>query len=157
MIVKPDQMSQGKGIFITNHLEKIDLKELSVVQEYLTEPYLIDGLKFDLRLYVLVVSCDPLRIYIHKEGLVRFATQPYSKIDVCSEKMLLRNLFMHLTNYAVNKENPEFKQATSVEDGHSHKRTMTQLVRRLKAEGKDTELMYEQINEIVIKTMISCQ
>jgi len=88
---------------------------------------------------VLVVSCDPLRIYIHKEGLVRFATEPYSKIDVCSEKTLLRNLFMHLTNYAVNKENPEFKQAASVEDEQSHKRTMTQLVKRLKAEGKDTD------------------
>lgn len=74
MIVKPDQMSQGKGIFLTNEIEKIDLRELSVVQEYLNDPYLIDGLKFDLRLYVLVVSCDPLRIYIHKEGLVRFAT-----------------------------------------------------------------------------------
>jgi tubulin polyglutamylase TTLL6/13 len=74
MIVKPDQMSQGKGIFLTNEIEHIDLRELSVVQEYLNDPYLIDGLKFDLRLYVLVVSCDPLKIYIHKEGLVRFAT-----------------------------------------------------------------------------------
>jgi len=74
MIVKPDQLSQGKGIFITNSIENIDLRELSVVQEYLNEPYLIDGLKFDMRIYVLVVSCDPLRIFIHKEGLVRFAT-----------------------------------------------------------------------------------
>lgn len=31
MIVKPDQMSQGKGIFITNEIEKIDLREISVV------------------------------------------------------------------------------------------------------------------------------
>lgn len=101
----------------------------------MTDPYLIDGLKFDLRLYVLVVSCDPLRIYIHKEGLVRFATQPYNPIDVTSEKTLLKNLFMHLTNYALNKENPEFKQASSVEDDQSHKRTMTQLVKRLRQDG----------------------
>jgi tubulin polyglutamylase TTLL6/13 len=74
MIVKPDQLSQGKGIFLTNEIEKIDVKELSVVQEYLNTPYLIDGLKFDIRIYVLVLSCDPLEIFVHKEGIVRFAT-----------------------------------------------------------------------------------
>lgn len=75
MICKPDHMSQGKGIFLTNDIDKIDLiDEPFVVQEYLNTPFLIDGLKFDMRLYVLIMSCDPLKIYLHKEGLVRFAT-----------------------------------------------------------------------------------
>lgn len=77
MIVKPDQLSQGKGIFLTSEMEKIDANQLTVVQEYINDAYLIDGLKFDMRVYVLVTSCDPLRIFVHKEGLVRFATQPY--------------------------------------------------------------------------------
>jgi len=74
MIVKPDYMSQGKGIFLTNEIDKIDLKDISVVQEYINRPYLLDGLKFDMRVYVLVLSCEPLRIHIHREGLVRFCT-----------------------------------------------------------------------------------
>ena len=34
------------------------------------QPMLLDGYKFDLRVYVLVSSCDPLRIFLYKDGLV---------------------------------------------------------------------------------------
>ena len=65
MVVKPDCMSQGKGIFLTNNLDDIPNQETHVVQEYLKEPYLIDELKFDIRLYVLILSCEPLKIFMY--------------------------------------------------------------------------------------------
>lgn len=42
-----------------------------------SQPFLIDGFKFDMRIYVLITSCDPLRIFMYEEGLARFATMPY--------------------------------------------------------------------------------
>ena len=64
-----------RGIFLLkseNLLEILDRKKEQelpingVVQEYLESPLLISGQKFDLRLYVLIQSCDPLSIYLFK-------------------------------------------------------------------------------------------
>jgi tubulin polyglutamylase TTLL6/13 len=65
MICKPDHEAQGRGIFLTNDIEQLQLVEPMIVQEYVNDPFLIDGLKFDLRIYVLVVSSDPMKIFMH--------------------------------------------------------------------------------------------
>lgn len=49
-----------------------------MIQEYMDKPYLINGFKFDIRMYVLVSSFDPLRVYVFDDGLVRFCTMKYS-------------------------------------------------------------------------------
>ena len=118
MIVKPSESCQGKGIFMIHDIDRIKdhinfsdkAKMLNgqgyVVQRYIANPYLLDGLKFDLRLYVVVTSCSPLTIFWHKAGLARFATLPYS-LPAKTNKDMSQNV--HLTNYAVNKDSEHFK------------------------------------------------
>lgn len=74
--MKPEGASQGKGIHLVRTWEEIDSvdEQKCVVQKYLKKPLLIDGLKFDLRLYVLVTSMDPLRVFLHHDGFIRFCT-----------------------------------------------------------------------------------
>jgi len=62
-------LSQGRGIFLTQDVDKVPLNEPLVAQAYISNPLLIDGYKFDIRMYILVSSCDPLRIYkVSNEG-----------------------------------------------------------------------------------------
>ena len=53
---------------------QVPLDEPMVVGKYIDNPLLVNGHKWDLRLYVAVTSYDPLTIYLYEEGLVRFAT-----------------------------------------------------------------------------------
>ena len=54
-----------------------------------------------MRIYVLITSINPLRIYIYEKGLVRFSTEAYDPTD-------LMNRYRHLTNYSLNKNNDKF-------------------------------------------------
>lgn len=65
---------------------------------------MIDGFKYDLRIYVFINGISPLRIYVYNDGLARFATEKYEKPNDKN----INNLFMHLTNYAINKESVNF-------------------------------------------------
>ena len=70
----------------------------------MAKPYLIDNLKFDLRIYALILGVEPVRVFVFQEGLARFATEEY----VGPQKGNLENLFMHLTNYAIQKKSDAF-------------------------------------------------
>lgn len=153
-IVKPEASCQGRGIFLTRTFESIEPGEHYVVQKYIEKPYLIDGLKFDLRVYVLLAGCDPLRIYIFNDGLTRFATEKYQNPSGKN----LSNMCMHLTNYAINKGNPNFIFNTSEEnDNEGHKRSLKALFRILESQGKDTKTLWKEIKKLIIKTFCSVQ
>jgi tubulin polyglutamylase TTLL4 len=102
-ILKPVAASCGRGIKIISHSQKVNQKEGILASKYLDEPHLIKGLKYDLRIYVLVTNFNPLKVYIYDDGLVRFATEKYTK-DVKT----LNKKFVHLTNFSINKRAPNF-------------------------------------------------
>lgn len=74
-IVKPANLSRGRGIYLIDDISEVSVDDVSVISRYITNPLLINGHKFDLRIYVVITSIDPLRIYIFKEGLARFASE----------------------------------------------------------------------------------
>ena len=143
-IIKPVASSQGKGIFLINHVttrissiertnertelifqpDQVPLDENLVISRYIDNPLLIDGssllrlsvpplpsfrsgYKFDVRIYVAVTSYDPLVAYLYEEGLTRFATVKYDP-----NSRTIKNSFMHLTNYSVNKRSHRYVRSS---------------------------------------------
>ena len=153
-IIKPDKGSLGKGIILVqdpSHLE--NYTQNAIAQKYI-EPYLIDGLKFDLRIYVLITSIEPLRIYVHDEGMARFCTESYEEPNTNN----LDQVFRHLTNYSLNKKNDHFQANEIVnEEETGHKRSMTSIFESIKKDGHDIEKLKHQIDEVLRLTIASAQ
>lgn len=167
-IVKPPADSCGKGIrLVTEPEDVLDSRLVLVewhdprraivklpqqnliVQKYITNPFLVNGLKFDLRLYVLLTSIDPIKLYLYNDGLVRFATQPFT-IDEND----LGNNFIHLTNYAINKNSEEFIQNENPSEFEGHKWSLKTFWRYLESQGRSTKNLWKKIGDIVSKTIV---
>ena len=150
-IVKPDEGSQGEGIYLIRDSQEYihNGNRRHVCQEYVTNVFTIDKFKFDLRIYVVLKSVEPLEFYICKEGLARFSTVPYEN----PTNKNLHESFMHLTNYSLNKRSTTFNR--SERDDEGSKRTLTSVLTRLERMGYKAEFLWELIEELVSKTILA--
>ena len=63
---------------------------------------------------------------------------------------------MHLTNYAINKESPNFIFNEDVENMNvGHKRSLTSVYKKLAEDGHDVNELKQKIYDLLIKTIIT--
>lgn len=174
-IIKPDGGAKGKGIFLTRDLSEIQnaiarSDSQFVAQRYIARPMLIENKKFDLRLYVLITSCEPLRIYLFRDGLCRLCTVDYDdKAGKKSSKATnLKDRCAHLTNYSVNKRSNAFvrDEECSFDDETGEirtggecgsKRSVSWLLSWLRSQHGDevVDRLWTNIGDICVKTVLS--
>jgi len=145
-IIKPQASSRGRGIRLLTSNE--DIPKECLICRYIEKPHLINNKKYDLRIYVLITSFTPLKIFLFKDGLVRFASEEYTKGNK-------ENIFIHLTNYAVNKKNKNYDKTD--DDGSGSKWTITAYEKYFIENNLHDKFMFiwERIKDIVIKTLIT--
>lgn len=152
-IMKPIGKSRGRGISVINHISEVIYAEPVVVQKYLKNPLLLKGHKFDMRIYVLVTSMNPLEAFLYKEGFARITTELY---DLDPDN--LDNIFIHLTNYAVQKNNLQSNANQSNENAFGgSKISLRQLRAKLEERGINWAKIWVQVQEIILKSLIACQ
>ena len=149
-IVKPIGRSRGKGIFLTNEMFDVPFNDTFLVQKYLTNPLLLNGFKFDLRIYSLVTSVNPLEIFIYKKGFARIANEKFT-LDIS-------NLKTHLTNAAI--QNKQALHSNNYEKIFGGSKISLEILKKklLKEHNIDfDQKIFPQIKSIFIKAMIACQ
>ncbi|XP_045194164.2 probable tubulin polyglutamylase TTLL9 isoform X3 [Mercenaria mercenaria] len=161
-IMKPAAKSQGRGIFLFRKLKDItdwkkgeyqpltdpnrEVPETYVVQRYIENPYLIGGRKFDIRVYVLVVSYNPLKVWLYRSGFARFSNSRFSLDSI-------EDAYVHLTNVAVQKTAPDY-------DPDKGCKWATQQLRQYltaKHSADAARKVFQGIDNIIIKSLQSVQ
>ena len=153
-ILKPVAASCGRGIKVIGKRTPVTRKDGYLASKYVCKPHLINDLKYDLRVYVLVTSYEPLRIYVYNDGLVRFATEKYT-LDPDD----LKKRFIHLTNFSVNKKSENFKinQGTGEDEENSSKWSFKALKKAYDVRGISYDFVFAQIKDVIVKTLISVE
>ncbi|KAL1496782.1 hypothetical protein AB1Y20_014370 [Prymnesium parvum] len=155
-IMKPVGLSRGRGISIIDDISAVSYGEAYVIQRYVHRPLLLDGFKFDLRLYVCVNSFTPLEAYIYKEGFGRFSTERYS-----NDPASLSNKFVHLTNSSIQKEQTSLELLAKSSNFDNAvggtKCALSLLLQRLRAAGIDTAALWGRIVEVVLRSLFAVQ
>ena len=121
-LIKAINLNRGMGIKVENDLDKIEKEIINInnnlkmeisnkkkrkckciiIQKYIEKPLLYQGRKFDIRLWVLFIGNKPDDVYIFKEGHLKATCGNY---DLNS-----KDLFIHLTNYSIQKYNSDFSK-----------------------------------------------
>jgi len=162
-ISKPCASARGIGIKVLNKFSQLPTvfknERLSastnrklLVQKYLQKPMLLNGHKFDLRLYVVITSYDPLSVYLYDNGLVRLASHAYTKNN-------LKNRYAHLTNYSINKNSKDFIKNDEPDATKGHKWTLKALMKQLREEHGDPKVdeLWAMMTDIIVKTFLAVE
>lgn len=150
-IMKPVGKSRGRGITVVSDITQVTYGEPMVIQQYISRPLLLGGFKFDMRIYVLITSFNPLEVFLYRQGFARLSTVPYS---LNPDK--LKNRFIHLTNYSVQKSNAYAQGDPSDLMYGGSKICLKALRERLSKIGISFDDIWDQVKEIVLKSLIAC-
>ncbi|CAF3854661.1 unnamed protein product [Rotaria sp. Silwood1] len=146
--------SEGEGIFLIQDPTRCTtVNRPYIVQEYVDRPLLMNGLKFDMRIYVLILKLNPLEVLLYQEGLARFATVEYQ----APSKKNLHESFMHLTNYSLNKRSANYKHASDETQTDASKRKLSVVWSQLGQlfSPSEIEQTKEMIEDMINKTVLA--
>ena len=149
-LIKPKNEDQGRGIKIMKNIKEIC--DNCIVTKYISNPHLLYNRKYDLRLYVLISSINPLIIYVFDDGLVRITTEDYN-LNINS----LDDNFIHLTNTCLNDKSEKYKINNDPNAEYGNTWTVKTLIKHLEKEGYNWDNIFNKIKDFLVKQFITME
>lgn len=120
-----------------------------IAQRYIDNPYLIGGKKFDLRLYALITSMQPLTVHMYRSGFARFSNFRFSM-----DPKEIANPFVHLTNNAIQRTAEKYSAKN-----HDCKWSLRNLKLYLLSQHglEAVNRCFSEIQQLVVRCMLSVQ
>jgi tetratricopeptide (TPR) repeat protein len=144
-IAKPRRGTGGQNMAISRDVQALSQRPDVVVQRYIERPYLVDGRKGHVRLHGLVTSLDPFRAFLHADGIVRFAPEPYD----CGDSAL-NDVHAHITNTALHLDHPGLVVSQKAEEENVGAIwSLSAYLDRLKTDGVDIVALREELKTLV--------
>ncbi|XP_058064876.1 probable tubulin polyglutamylase ttll-15, partial [Anopheles bellator] len=111
------------------------------IQEFIDDPLLVDGYKFDIGVYTVITSIDPLRVYIYKgDILFRYCAVPYYPFNASNvDKYVVGD------DYLPTWEVPSLKQYYS-KLGFGMKESFDAYIRLT---GRDPSVIWDQVDDAI--------
>jgi len=142
-ILKPKNSARGKDIRPVDDPATVPSGSRWMVQDYLDNPHTMFGRKYVLRVYVLITSVEPLRVYLYHEGSAKLASADYDPES-------LDNLYAHLTNPDVNATNEANTSPVVFVNLDAYREW-------LREQGHDDAILFTRLRELVTLTAISAR
>lgn len=140
-ILKPTNASKGQGVRVLKDPTTAPLTPNWLVQEYVANPHTIRGHKYVLRLYMLIASIDPLRVYLYDQGFAKLASEPWDPDDI-------DNPFSQLTNPDINALNIGAEIPVEFIDLERYREW-------LRDQGNDDDVLFHQLRDLATLTALS--
>lgn len=140
-ILKPKNSSRGRGVRVLQDVTSVPLENKWMVQEYVANPHTMKQRKYVLRLYVLISSITPLRVYLYRQGFAKLASAPYDIDDI-------ENRYSHLTNPDINALNTDAAVPVEFVDLDRYREW-------LREEGHDDQALFDRVRDLVTLTAIA--
>ncbi|PPK53328.1 tubulin--tyrosine ligase family protein [Marinobacter persicus] len=142
-LLKPKNASKGKGIRLVDDPANVPMDASWLIQEYLEHPHTMHGRKYVLRLYVLVSSVTPFRVYVYHQGFAKLASLPYNDENAS-------NPYSYLTNPDINALNLEAEVPVEFVDFDRYRAW-------LREQGHDDQALFARIDDAVALTCLAAQ